>query len=70
MTIWGPSATEAPLTTSNIIIRPLTAAALDRFLALEGPSHGPPGRDFLATAAENHYRPHWTWVADVRSGDR
>jgi RimJ/RimL family protein N-acetyltransferase len=52
------------LTSSNITIRPLTAADLDRFLALEGPSYGPPGRDFLATAAENHYRPHWTWVAE------
>jgi RimJ/RimL family protein N-acetyltransferase len=52
------------LTTSNVTIRPLTAGDLDRFLALEGPSYGPPGRDFLATAAENHYRPEWTWVAE------
>lgn len=52
------------MTISNITIRPLTATDLDRFLALEGPSYGPPGRDFLATAAENHYRPHWTWVAE------
>jgi RimJ/RimL family protein N-acetyltransferase len=52
------------LTTSNVTIRPLTGADLDRFLALEGRSYGPPGRDFLATAAENHYRPHWTWVAE------
>jgi RimJ/RimL family protein N-acetyltransferase len=60
----SPSAPEAPLTSSNVTIRPLTAADLDRFLALEGPSYGPPGRDFLATAAYNHYRPHWTWVAE------
>ena len=59
---------EVPLTTSNVTIRPLTGADLDRFLALEGPSYGPPGRDFLGTAAENHYRPHWTWVAE-RDGD-
>jgi RimJ/RimL family protein N-acetyltransferase len=52
------------LTSSNVTIRPLTAADLDRFLTLEGPSYGPPGRDFLATAADNHYRPHWTWVAE------
>jgi RimJ/RimL family protein N-acetyltransferase len=52
------------LTRSNVTIRPLTAAELDRFLTLEGPSYGPPGRDFLATAANNHYRPHWTWVAE------
>ena len=52
------------MTTSNITIRPLTATDLDRFVALEGPSYGPPGRDFLATAAANHYRPHWTWVAE------
>lgn len=52
------------MTRSNVTIRPLTAAELDRFLTLEGPSYGPPGRDFLATAANNHYRPHWTWVAE------
>jgi len=52
------------LTTSEITIRPLTVADLDRFLALGGPAYGPPGRDFLATAAEDHYRPHWTWVAE------
>jgi RimJ/RimL family protein N-acetyltransferase len=63
VTIWGPSAREAPLSTS-ITIRPLTASDIDRFLDLEGPSYGPPGRDFLATAAENHYRPQWTWVAE------
>jgi RimJ/RimL family protein N-acetyltransferase len=52
------------LTTSEITIRPLTVADLDRFLDLEGLAYGPPGRDFLVTAAENHYRPHWTWVAE------
>jgi RimJ/RimL family protein N-acetyltransferase len=52
------------LTISNVTIRPLTATDLDRFLTLEGPSYGPPGREFLATAAENHYRPHWTWIAE------
>jgi RimJ/RimL family protein N-acetyltransferase len=60
----GSFATEAPLTTLETTIRPLTVADIDRFLALEGPAFGPPGRDFLATAAENHYRPHWTWVAE------
>jgi hypothetical protein len=45
------------LTDPNITIRPLTATDLDSFLALGGPSYGPPGRDVLATAAENHYRP-------------
>jgi RimJ/RimL family protein N-acetyltransferase len=52
------------LPTSEITIRPLTAGDLDRFLALEGPAFGPPGRDFLATASKNHYRPHWTWIAE------
>lgn len=52
------------MTTSEITIRPLTVADLDRFLDLEGPAYSPPGRDFLVTAAANHYRPHWTWVAE------
>ena len=52
------------MTDPNITIRPLTATDLDSFLALDGASYGPPGRDFLATAADNHYRPPWTWVAE------
>lgn len=52
------------MTVPNLTIRPLAAADLGRFLALDGASYGPPGRDFLATAAKNHYRPEWTWVAE------
>jgi RimJ/RimL family protein N-acetyltransferase len=52
------------VTVPNLTIRPLAAADLGRFLALDGASYGPPGRDFLATAAKNHYRPEWTWVAE------
>lgn len=43
--------------------RPLVPDELDLFTTLEGPSYGPPGRDFLATAAQRHYRPEWTWIA-------
>jgi RimJ/RimL family protein N-acetyltransferase len=64
VTFWARWPLEAPLTTPEITVRPLTAADIDRFLAWEGPAFGPPGRDFLATAAQNHYRPHWTWVAE------
>jgi ribosomal protein S18 acetylase RimI-like enzyme len=58
------------VTTSDVTIRPLADGELDLFdtLALDGPTFGPPGRDFLATAADRHYRPEWTWVA--RRGDR
>ena len=46
-----------------MIIRPLADGELDLFLTLDGPAFNPSGRDFLATAAERHYRPGWTWVA-------
>jgi RimJ/RimL family protein N-acetyltransferase len=58
------------LTVSDVTIRPLAAGELDLFdtLVLDGPAFRPPGRDFLATAADHHYRPEWTWVA--QRGDR
>lgn len=52
------------MTTAPVTVRPLAAGDLDRFLTLDGPAYGPPGRDFLTTAAKNHYRPGWTWVAE------
>jgi RimJ/RimL family protein N-acetyltransferase len=55
------------LTLSDLTLRPLEPGELDRFLALDAPgapSFGPPGRDFLATAAQHHYRPEWTWIAE------
>jgi RimJ/RimL family protein N-acetyltransferase len=58
------------LSSSDVTIRPLAADELDLFdtLVLDGPSFGPPDRDFLTTAADHHYRPEWTWVA--MRGDR
>jgi RimJ/RimL family protein N-acetyltransferase len=58
------------LTDSDVTIRPLTVGELHLFdtLVLDGPAFGPPDRDFLATAADRHYRPEWTWVA--QRGDR
>jgi hypothetical protein len=58
------------LTDSDVTIRPLARGELDLFdtLVLGGPACGPPDRDFLATAADHHYRPEWTWVA--QRGDR
>ncbi|HET6954038.1 MAG TPA: GNAT family N-acetyltransferase [Acidimicrobiales bacterium] len=58
------------MTDSDVTIRPLAAGELHLFdtLVLGGPAFGPPGRDFLATAADQHYRPEWTWLA--RRGDR
>jgi RimJ/RimL family protein N-acetyltransferase len=54
----------------DMTIRPLAAGELHLFdtLVLGGPAFGPPGRNFLATAADHHYRPEWTWVA--QRGDR
>jgi RimJ/RimL family protein N-acetyltransferase len=58
------------LTDSEVTFRPLAAGELHLFdtLVLDGPAFGPPGRDFAATAADHHYRPEWTWVA--QRGDR
>ncbi|HLM65818.1 MAG TPA: GNAT family N-acetyltransferase [Acidimicrobiales bacterium] len=47
-----------------VTVRPLGPDELGLFPSLAGPSLGPPGRDFLTTAAEHHYRPEWTWVAE------
>jgi ribosomal protein S18 acetylase RimI-like enzyme len=52
------------VTSDGPTFRSLGADELGRFLDLDGPSYGPPGRDFLATAAGGHYRPEWTWVAE------
>jgi len=55
----------------DVTIRPLADGELDLFLALDmagEPVLAPPGRDFLATAADRHYRPEWTWIA--QRGDR
>lgn len=50
----------------DLTLRPLRPGELGRFLDLDldGPPYAPPGRDFLATADERHYRPEWTWVAE------
>jgi ribosomal protein S18 acetylase RimI-like enzyme len=57
------------LTFPDPTFRPLTdASELELFATLEGPSYGPPDRDFLATATQRHYRPEWTWIA--QRGDR
>jgi RimJ/RimL family protein N-acetyltransferase len=59
------------LTPPDVTIHPLAPGELDQFETLDaggGPALGPPGRDFLATAADRHYRPEWTWVA--RRGGR
>jgi ribosomal protein S18 acetylase RimI-like enzyme len=48
----------------GVTIRSLGDGELEVFSRLAGPSFGPPGRDFLATARERHYRPEWTWVAE------
>lgn len=64
VTFWGRSGRVGALTTSDVTVRPLVGGELECFLALDGPAYGPPGRDFLATAAEHHYRPDWTWVAE------
>ena len=49
----------------DVTIRSLAAGELHLFdtLVLDGPAFGPPDRDYLATAADHHYRPEWTWVA-------
>jgi hypothetical protein len=54
------------LTDPDVTIRSLAAGELHLFdtLILDGPALGPPARDFLATAADHHYRPEWTWVAE------
>ena len=49
---------------SDVTVRALRQDDLERFLALGDAGYGPPGRGFLATAAEGHYRPEWTWVAE------
>lgn len=58
------------MTDPDVTVRPLADGELHLFdtLVLDGPAFGPPGRDFLATAADHHYRPEWTWVA--QRGDR
>jgi hypothetical protein len=58
------------VTESDVTIRPLAPGELHLFdtLVLDGPAFGPPGRDFLATAVDHHYRPEWTWIA--QRGDR
>lgn len=56
------------MTTSDLTVRSLADADLSTFLALDGPSFGPPGRDFMEVVGSGHYRPEWTWVAE--SGGR
>jgi RimJ/RimL family protein N-acetyltransferase len=50
-----------------VTVRPLEADEMPLFLDFDspasGPAFGPPGRGFLDTAAQGHYRPAWTWVA-------
>lgn len=54
----------------DVTIRSLTVGELDLFdtLVLDGPAFGPPDRDYLATAADHHYRPEWTWIASAATG--
>jgi ribosomal protein S18 acetylase RimI-like enzyme len=59
------------LSDQDVTIRPLADGELELFLALDPagePVLAPPSRDFLATAADRHYRPEWTWIA--QRGDR
>lgn len=56
---------------ADLTVRPLAPGELDLFLTLDmagEPVFAPPGRDFLSTAADRHYRPEWTWIA--QRGDR
>src|SRR5689334_15520789 len=57
---------------TDTTIRALGAGELERFLSYRGRQVPGVGladrRDFLETAAQRHYRPEWTWVAE-RGGE-